>query len=183
MSNRSPGPTAGLLVVLAVLAVAGGLAFASGILSDAPLSDSDGGGSTATTDDAATEPAGSNAVRRDAATETRGADSRYDFAIERVESCGTTCRNVTARLTNEGSEPRENVRVTTVLYADGQRLWSGNETVGRLAAGETHTSTRRVRLGLGEAASIQGNDGYVTIVTLVRTDDTVVRFEDRRKVA
>ena len=174
----------GLLVVLAVLAVAGGLVLAGGLLPSAPLSDADGGGgSAATTDDAPTEPGGSGTTRSDAETETRGADSRYDFVIERVESCGTTCRNVTARLTNEGSEPRENVRVKTVLYADGQRLWSGNETVGRLAAGETHTSTRRVRLGLGEAASIQGNDGYVTIVTLVRTDDGVVRFEDRRKVA
>ncbi|WP_135829604.1 hypothetical protein [Halorussus halobius] len=129
---------------------------------------------TGTADDA---PAG------DAETRTPGSDSRYDFAIQRVESCGTTCRNVTARLSNEGSEPREDVRVTTAIYAEDDLLWRGNETVSRLAGGETYTSTRQVTLGLGEAATIQGNDGYVTIVTLVRSPDGVVRFEDRRQVA
>src|SRR6056297_1583536 len=90
-------------------------------------------------------------------------DPSYDFAIERVTECGRTCRDVTARLANAGTTVQEDVRVTTRVYADADLLWQGNETVGRLGPGESHPSTKRVKLGLADAIAVQRNDGYVTI--------------------
>ena len=118
-----------------------------------------------------------------ASTTTDDSATGYDFTIENVEECGSTCRDVTAVLANAGDETRRNVRVTTEVYADGDLLWSGNETVGTLAPGEAHTSTKRVNVGLGGGMKIQSNDGYVTIVTVVRSDDGTTRFSERRKVA
>lgn len=119
-------------------------------------------------------------------TETATTDnspSGYDFTIEHIEECGSTCRNVTAVLANTGNETRRNVRATTEVYADGDLLWSGNETVGALDPGEAHTSTKRVNVGFAGGMKIQNDDGYVTIVTVVRTDDGTTRFSERRKVA
>ncbi|WP_115864752.1 hypothetical protein [Halorussus litoreus] len=170
-----------LLGVLGVGALAGGLAPGDAFegLPDEPA----GSGRTTTATDSGTPSEPTGTATAAATTATAGEDAGYDFAIQRIESCGTTCRDVTARLTNVGSEAREDVRVTTSLYADGDLLWQGNETVGRLDAGEAHTSTKRVKLGYADGAAIQGNDGYVTIITVVRSADGTARFEERRKVA
>jgi hypothetical protein len=114
---------------------------------------------------------------------TTTTDSEYAFTIERVENCGNTCRDVTARLTNSGGEPRENVRVATTVLADGEMLWSGNETVGTLASGQSHVSTERVEVGFSGGLQLRANDGYVTIVTEVRSENGTTRFSERRKVA
>ena len=114
---------------------------------------------------------------------TTDSSAPYRFAIVNVEKCGDTCRDVTATLTNTGQETRQNVRVTTEVYADGDLLWTGNETVGTLEPDESHTSTKRVKLSYWDGIKIKNNDGYVTIVTVVRSDSGTVRFEERRKVA
>lgn len=114
---------------------------------------------------------------------TTDSSAPYRFAIVNVEECGDTCRDVTATLTNTGQETRQNVRVTTEVYADGDLLWTGNETVGTLEPDEAHTSTKRVKLSYWDGIKIKNNDGYVTIVTVVRSDTGTVRFEERRKVA
>lgn len=121
---------------------------------------------------------------RDAtASTTTASDSGYDFTIEQIEECGTTCRDVTAELANDADETRRNVRVTTEVYANEDLLWTGNETVGTLASGEAHTSTKRVDVGFAGGMKIRDNDGYVTIVTIVKSDRGTVRFSERRKVA
>lgn len=109
-------------------------------------------------------------------------DSDYALAIQHIASCGNACREVTAALTNEGSETRRNVTATTEVYADGDLLWSGDESVGTLAAGESHTSTKRVQVGYAGGVKIRANDGYVTIVTVVLSDSGVTEFSERRKV-
>lgn len=118
-----------------------------------------------------------------ATTSASGGNDEYDFVIENVEECGNTCRDVTATLANTGGETHRNVRVTTKVYADGDLLWTGNETVGRLDASESHTSTKRVNVGFAGGMKIKSNDGYVTIVTVVESASGTTRFEDRRKVA
>lgn len=129
--------------------------------------DDDSGGSAATTTESS----------------TGDGSTGYAFTIEKIEKCGDTCRDVTARLANTGQETRQNVRVTTKVYADGDLLWTGNESVGTLQPDESHTSTKRVKLSYWEAMKIKNNDGYVTIVTVVRSDSGTTRFEERRKVA
>ena len=69
------------------------------------------------------------------------------------------------------------------VYADGDLLWSGNETVGTLDSGETHRSTKRVDVGFSGGMAIRANDGYVTIVTTVESEEETTRFSERRKVA
>jgi hypothetical protein len=172
-----------LVAVVALLAVvAGGL-----LVLDGGLPGGTPGVSESTTTTAGTGP-GADGTTSGAATGTTGGSgidaggSDYAFAIERIEPCGNVCRNVTARLTNEAETAREDVRVTTRMVVDGDVIWSGNESVGTLAPGESHTSTRRVDVGFTGGLKISANDGYVTIVTVVRSEDGVARFENRRKV-
>ncbi|UPW02249.1 hypothetical protein M0R88_09190 [Halorussus gelatinilyticus] len=136
-------------------------------------------GTTAPAADDAGESGGGN----DATATTSMTSSEYAFTIENIEKCGSTCRDVTARLTNSGGETRENVRVTTAMLADGEVLWSGNESVGTLTPGESHVSTERVDVGFAGGMQISANDGYVTIVTVVRSESGKTRFAERRKVA
>lgn len=186
----------GAVVVLLVAATTGGVLFVGGLgpgeSPSSPTDESPADSTGTTTADATTEETaasggtgetgGGNNTTTGTTTETSDS-SAYRFTIQSIEKCGTTCRDVTARLANAGADERTNVRVTTKLYADGDLLWSGTETVGALAPGEAHTSTKRVDVGLSGGMKIQNNDGYVTIVTVVRSDSGTTRFSERRKVA
>lgn len=165
-------------VVVLALAGAGALTVADDFASD-PAPDA-GGDATTSAGDAREETATTPATV-DSAT-TTGDDAGYALDIRRIENCGSACRDVTAALTSEGAT-RRNVTATTRVYADGDLLWTGNESVGTLAAGDSHTSTKRVQVGYAGGMKIRANDGYVTIVTVVESDSGTAEFAERRKVA
>jgi hypothetical protein len=113
----------------------------------------------------------------------------FAFTIEEVETCGQTCRDVTATLHNNQDSTATGVTVFTRVFA-GQKntdtddlVWEGNEKVGTVKAGGSHTSTNRVELSYQEGLEIERNDGWVTIVTTVQTDDRTVTFRDSEQVA
>ncbi|NHN61168.1 MULTISPECIES: hypothetical protein [Halorussus] len=170
-------------VVLLFSLAAGGVLLAGddglGGTPDAPAGDS----TTTTTTGSGGSP--TDTASGDSASDATAtpSDSGYAFTIQSIEDCGSTCRDVTARLDNSGGAVREEVEVTTKMYADDDLLWAGNETVGRLGPGESHTSTRRVDVGFSGGLAISANDGYVTIVTVVRSEGGTARFSERRKVA
>ncbi|UPV76152.1 hypothetical protein M0R89_08875 [Halorussus limi] len=177
-----------LVAVVALVGVLGaGVLFAGGTdLGGEP--DTGAGDATATDATASTttpvaDTAGESGDTNGETATTSMTSSEYAFTIENIEKCGSTCRDVTARLTNSGGETRENVRVTTAMLADGEVLWSGNESVGILEPGESHVSTERVDVGFAGGMQISANDGYVTIVTVVRSESGTTRFAERRKVA
>ncbi len=180
-----------VVVVVLVGVVGAGVLFAGG--ADLGGDDAGAGDSTATqsptpaqsatdTPTPATDAA-DESDRENDATATTTMSSEYAFTIESIEECGSTCRDVTARLTNSGDEPREEVRVATAMLVDGEVLWSGNESVGTLEPGESHVSTERVNVGFTGGMQISANDGYVTIVTVVHSASGETRFAERRKVA
>ncbi|MFC6726122.1 hypothetical protein ACFQE1_17485, partial [Halobium palmae] len=105
------------------------------------------------------------------------------FTVDRVENCGTTCRDVTVSVRNRGGTAAENVGVDVRLLAGGDELWSGSRSFESVAAGETKTRTERVKLGYFEGAKIKANDGYVTIETTIDWDGGRETFSERRKVA
>ncbi|WP_254534724.1 hypothetical protein [Halomarina litorea] len=111
------------------------------------------------------------------------ANRTYDFSIESIEECGTTCRDVTAALTNTGDVARSDVVVETRIYADDDLLWRGNATAGSLAVNETYESSARVDLGYRDSATVKRNDGYVTIQTIVHSAEGRKLYEERRQVA
>jgi hypothetical protein len=103
--------------------------------------------------------------------------------VRSVESCGTRCRAVTVALSNEGSAPATDVRVSTRITTGGSLVWDGRSDVGRLDAGGTVTRTRTVRVGYADAARIEANDGVVRIETTVRTASGTRVFTERRDVS
>lgn len=180
--------TAVVVVVVGVLILAAGAALvANGGLQAGggpPLS-ADG---SATTDTSGTASDGSGDGAATGGGTDDGSDGAadrapYGFTIDRIEGCGTTCREVTATLTNTGNETRSDVRVNTKLLADGDELWEGDQTVGDMESGEAFTETRTVDVGYWGGVQIQRNDGYVTIRTTVTSEQGTVTFEERRKVA
>lgn len=122
--------------------------------------DGDGGGNTAT----ATPPA-----------------YDFQFRILNTTSCGNTCRDVTVRLTNDGRETATGVTAQSRMYAGGGQIWSGTEDIGTVEPGESVTRTKRVKLGVFDAAKVQQNGGYVTIETTVTWDDGSQTFTQRVK--
>lgn len=112
----------------------------------------------------------------------------FAFSIDRIEDCGATCRDVTVTLFNEQNETAENVTVYTRVYAgnstaEDDRVWQGKEDVGTLDADSSVTKTQRVSLSYADGYAVKQNDGWVTIVTTVQSDDETVTFEERRDVA
>lgn len=134
------------------------------------------------------EAAGDTATRSDATDDTTPTPAPFAFEVLRIEECGDTCRDVTAEVTNNQNEAATGVQVYTRIYAgnssdSGDRVWEGTEDIGRLEAGESATSTRRVDLSYGEALEIQNEGGWITILTTVESDDVTITFKERRNVA
>jgi hypothetical protein len=133
--------------------------------------DGGGGGDGATAGDATATPA----------------TPPFSFTIDSLESCGQTCRDVTATVTNERDTAATDVTVATRIYAGkstGQnaRIWTGSEAVGTLAPGASATSTARVKLGFVAAAKVKQHDGWITVVTTVESEETTYSFESHRQV-
>lgn len=113
----------------------------------------------------------------------------FSLSIIEIEDCGQTCRDVTATLQNNQDGTATGVTVSTRVFAgqdntaEEDLVWQGKEQVGTLEAGASHTTTRRVALSLLEANKVQQNNGWITIVTTVQTDDRRVTFQDSKQVA
>lgn len=172
----------GVVVVVLALAISGGLGAFDGVGGgrDAP-SPSDRSGSS-------NDRGGSGGDAADEGDDTGGQQQRpFGLRIESVESCGQTCRDVTATLINQQDRRATGVtvrmRVHTGKGTDGDVVWEGNQEVGALAAGGSHTETRRIELGYFEALAVQRADGWITIVLTIRTDRQTVTFRERRDVA
>ena len=111
----------------------------------------------------------------------------YTLTVEEVEPCGRTCRDVTSRLTNEQASDGSDLTVYSRIYAengtDGDVVWEGKEPVGDLEGGDSYTETRRVELSFSGAYTVKQHDGWITIETVVQSDERTVRFTQRRDVA
>ena len=182
-----------LVAVVAVALVATGVAF-TGVLGP---SGGDGGGEFPTasapesgsggSSSAGGGGGGSGGSSDDGGTATPTPEPPFDLDVDSVESCGQTCRDVTATLENQQDRRATGVTVYTRVYAgrgtDGDVVWEGNRDVGALDAGGTDTATQRMEIGYFDALAIKGEDGWITIVLTIETDSQTVRFQERRDVA
>lgn len=183
--------------VVAALLVAGTVAFLTGV-GPAPGSDASGSdvgsfptATPASPDEGAASSTGvaDTTAAPGTATTTPTPIPRPSFAftIERVEECGSTCRDVTTTLRNEGDAEATGVVVYTRVFVgkgtDGDVVWTGRERVGTLAVGASHTATRRVELSFSEGLAIQRADGWITVQTTVQSDQRTVTYTDPRDVA
>jgi hypothetical protein len=109
-------------------------------------------------------------------------EAHFVISVQQVEECGQRCRDVTAAVENDGTATAENVTVEARVLATGDELWRGDATIGDLPAGETATRTKRVTIGIFDAAKIQANNGYVTIELTVRWDGGEDTVTERRQV-
>jgi hypothetical protein len=177
----------GIAVVALTLGVVGAAAFGvgpfspdvvpnGGVSTESPNVDDPGSGGSASGGD------DGSAGGTDTTTATPE-PAPFGFQIDSIETCGNTCRDVTATLTNQQDAAAEDVTATTRIYVKEDQIWQGSEDIGRLAAGESATTTKRVEIGYLDAAKIQNNDGYVTVETTITTADGTYTFSGRRQVA
>jgi hypothetical protein len=142
---------------------------------------------TATPGDDGTATGGSDSTETTTASGTSTATPPFGFAIDSIEECGQTCRDVTSTLTNQQGTTAGNVTVYTRIFAgqgtDGDVIWRGSEDVGTLPAGDSYTTTRQVELSYADALKVENNDGWITVQTTVETADGTVTFSDERQVA
>ncbi|MFC7254645.1 hypothetical protein [Haloplanus litoreus] len=176
--SRSKDPRELAAFVLVALAIVGAAAIVVGPAGDTTTTDTGAGGAAGT---ATPESVATTAT----ATTTTTADSAPDVAmrVRSIETCGTRCRTVTIGLTNRGDDPAQSVRVATEITTGGSLVWEGRSDVGSLAAGETVTRTRTIRIGYVDAARIERNDGRIRIETTVRTASGTRTFTERRTVS
>lgn len=163
-----------------------------GSMSDGtPTPASDGGTATATAapDTRTATASGGDGTETAAGSATPTATpAQFAFVVEEITECGTTCRTVTSSVTNDGDETATGVVVETRLYAgnstaESDRIYTGIEDVGELAAGETARTTRDVDLSASEALAVDRAGGWVTVVTVVQSDQTTERSTTRRQAA
>ncbi|WP_435063014.1 hypothetical protein [Halobaculum sp. EA56] len=188
---------AAVVGVVLVVGVGGVAAFVAGV---GPLGDVGGGSSQVTSTPESTGTvydgsggsggSGGDAGGSDGSAGSDGGNSPppYTFTIESIEKCGQTCRDVTVRLTNNRNETATGVSVYTRIFAGNStaksdKVWEGTRDVGTLEAGASTTETSRVELSYSEAYQVQQNDGWITIVTTVESDDVTITFKERRDVA
>lgn len=113
----------------------------------------------------------------------------FSFTVDAVEECGRTCRDVTVTLTNDQDEAATGVTAVTRLFAGQDNtesddlVWRTEVDVGTLEAGRSYTTTERVDLSLREALAIEQRDGWVTVLTTVRSDERTVTFRDSLQAA
>lgn len=144
----------------------------------------DGSGSASET---TTDGSGSDSETTTDDGSTTAAAPEFGVTIDSVETCGQTCRDVTTTLANTGEGDATNVTVYSRVFVgqgtDGDVVWSGEEDVGTLAAGNEYTTTRRVSLTYSEGYQIKQADGWITIQTTIVSDETTVTFTEQRQVA
>lgn len=113
----------------------------------------------------------------------------FSFTVDAIDECGRTCRDVTVTLVNEQSEAARGVTVVTRLFAGQDNtdpddlVWRTEIDVGTLDAGASVRTTERVDLSLQEALQIEQRNGWVTVLTTVRSDELTVTFRDSEQVA
>lgn len=118
-----------------------------------------------------------------------GESPPFSFVVDEIEECGQTCRDVTATLHNDMNQSASDVTVYTRIYAgqdntdEGDLVWEGTDDVGTLDAESSHTTTKRVELSLQDARTVDQNNGWITIVTTIESDETTVTFKDSEQVA
>jgi len=165
--------------IVALLVVGSGGAVASGF-GPAPGPDNAPGSGAAPVESPASAP---DSGGEDAATD----GPAFTVVADNTEKCGRTCRDVTSTVTNRQNATAENVTVATQIYAgkdgNGKQVWQGSADVGTLAGGESHTATKRIELGWGDAIAVKGASGWVTIETTVESDGETVTLTERRDVA
>lgn len=167
----------GAVIVLAIVAIVVASGFGPAL----------GGGNS---EDIGTFPTPTNGAENDGSSgdsSDGSTTSAYTLTVDRVETCGRTCRDVTSTLTNDQPTDATDVTVYTRIYAgngtDGEVVWEGKEPVGDLGAGESYTATRRIELSLWDANAVREHDGWVTIETAVQSAERTVTFTQRRDVA
>lgn len=171
----------GGIIVVVIIAVGIGAALYTGV-GPAPGGTS-GGGDTIEDFPTATESDSG------AGTTDPSATPPFTFTVDTIEECGTTCRDVTATLTNNQNDTATNVIVYTRIFAGEDNtetndlVWEGKNEIGTLASGASITTTERVELSLQDARKIDQNDGWITIQTTVDSDETRVTFKDSDQVA
>lgn len=112
----------------------------------------------------------------------------FSFVVDDVEECGTTCRDVTATLHNHQNETATGVTVFIRIFAGENNtdtddvVWEGTVEVGTLESDAAHTSTERVELSLRDGRKVDQEDGWITIVTAVETDERTVTFQESEQV-
>lgn len=120
------------------------------------------------------------AERAQVAVDARGAGAAVEFELETapIESCGRTCRELRAALTNAGTGDAHDVVVDTELTSGGEVLRERREVIGDLPAGETYRATERVDLSAIEAIRVQQN-GALTVEHVVTSGERREVFRER----
>lgn len=174
-----------LFAVVVVVAVGAGAVVVAGDLFP-------GGGDTDTDSFPTATPEsdddGSTATESpDSSTATATPTPPFGFAIDTIEECGQTCRDVTSTLTNQQDATAENVTVYTRIFVgqgtDGDEIWRGQEDAGTLSAGDSYTAEKRVELSLSDGLAVENNGGWITVQTTVEAEGQTVTFTDERQVA
>lgn len=108
------------------------------------------------------------------ATETGTPVVPFEFSIGALADCGSTCRAVSATVTNVRVKPARNVTVEIRTFAgnetNGDPVWTNVTDVGLLGPDESVTVEREVVLSTGAAFAVRRADGWVAIEATITSD-------------
>jgi len=131
-------------------------------------------------------PTGSPTTRQPSYVTVKATQNPVDFVLQPGEqtSCGLTCRQLDATVTNSGYETAHNVCITVALYNSRNAVINLNgETslrrcVGDIAAGQSRTEPITINADCGVFATKCIGE-TLTLQTQVTSDEKTIRFPDQ----
>lgn len=169
-----------LVVALLVVTVGPVVGFAGGGASPATAGSTPAGPAPPAPDAESPATDGGDAPPQ-TANETNNSE-QFTVDAEVTGNCGQRCRQVSANLTNNGTETAHNVSTVTRITVDGVRIWQRTNRLGNVSAGESVERTARVEIGYADAIRIARNGGRVTITTTVYWAEGNATFQERRQI-
>ncbi|MFC7128252.1 hypothetical protein [Haloferax chudinovii] len=155
-----------------------------------PNDDSGDSGGSDNIDTGGNDTGGNDTGRTDSGGDAAATESVPPFAVavDDIEKCGRTCRDVTSTITNQQDAGSSGVTVYSRIFVGNgtdpdDEVWRGSQAVGDLAAGESYTTTKRVKLSYSEAFAVRQADGWITVQTTIETDDRTLTYTEQRHVA
>lgn len=112
---------------------------------------------------------GEDTPMTDSPTPTPTVDpANVSFAAEdgEITKCGSTCRTFDYSVENTGSAPARKAKATIEVFTpnlDGDKVFEGDQLLGKIPAGETVETAKDVDPGAIDAGKITSNDGNIGI--------------------
>lgn len=121
-------------------------------------------------------------IKNDLESSTQDEDVYFILNIDNIEECGYRCREVRTTLINNGTKQATSVKVNVKIYTGNELIWKDNKSIGTLKPNSPKIDTQQINVGIDDALKIQENNGWITIITNISSNQTNQQSITKEKI-